>query len=149
MRGAIKTHVIGGYVDGLVNQATGSTTTGVVMDWQPQDNIRIVGLQVLIGVDVSDAASNADGQIRIQSEVSRSGVINRPGALLGARLSGTWNAGVAVGTQTDACESINFPEGTGVDLDMGDTLNLLFRTLWIGTGALPITYSAIIHYIER
>lgn len=147
-RGSIKTAYIGGFVNGLTVLTSAVTVSAVVAAWLCQDRIRIVGVEVGTYGDINDASSNTDGHLRAHHQVSRSGLLDNDSCLLEAGTQAVWNGVIAVG-DTRAEKTINFPDGTGVDVDAGESINLLVSATWIGSGTVNLRGYGIIHYIER
>jgi len=149
-RTAIKTHVIGGGTPGKVDCAvSGDGYLGVVDDWFPQDNIRILGIEISGEIGVDDTASNTDGDGRCIFEISRAGAIERPGCLIFVELNTVWNGILCIGGEIRKQNIVIFPSGYGVDIDAGEGLNLTYYAAFTGNVPRSFWGKAIIYYVER
>lgn len=146
---AIKTKVIGGDLAGTIVLTT-TIANELILDWQPQEDIRVVAAEVVLRHWVRDAHVNADGEALCYAELTRAGAFQRDGSLLVVRLMNVWTAAISVGGPGVIHEVLTYPAGFGVDIDDGASLNLIMGGLWTGAGGATNLFArAIVHYVER
>lgn len=150
-KGAVKTVVLGFGID-IPN---GESPEAVSVDeWTIQDDVRIVAAELACWFSQESYASIVVGANESAAYLTRSGSPRKPGEILQCACSVlVYDAGVAaimcVG-QTNNQVVLEYPEGTGMDFDAGEHVNL-----WIGGsaratgGKVYANAMAIIHYIER
>ena len=149
----IRTKYLGGAVDGEDLMANGVPYGPKVrLEWVVQDDIKVVGLEIINEINALDAHRNADFHCQMITELSRGGVLERDGSLGCCQLEFGWTATIALGggnggQRNQLC--IMFPQGYGVEIDEGEVLNMLKYASYIG-GSDVLTYSSVIvYYVER
>ena len=122
--------------------------------WLVQDRIRIIGVQLEMGWHFVGAISQGQGGGRMHVDVSRVGVENQDGVLLGAHsvLAGAVETGgiSMTGKLWDHVMAM-FPEGFGIDMDPGEYLYLngSYRLDAIDGGTISFGTHCIVYYVER
>lgn len=148
----VKTHIL------IFADAMGALTYNEAFQaadiWVPQDDVRVVGIELDIDFDFAGAISMAQGGCRGYSEVSRVGQFEQDGVLARVRMMiGSWVevGGIAIlGDMTDSMV-VMFPDELGVDLDEGEPLylNALAYNDCIDGGSRAFGTKAVIYYVER
>lgn len=147
----IKTKFMGGGVNGkVILSQSEEWGPGLVEEWTVQDNITIIGAEVVIEADVQDANSNADGEHKGIVEVTRAATIERDGGIVSVQQQNVWNGIIHIGGGLRTTERVMFPEGYGIDVDEGEKVNLCayFNNTAVG-GDLSWFASARIYYVEN
>lgn len=115
-----------------------------------QDDVTVVGYEIVVRANAADAHLNADGDIYIQAQLSRQATPNQPGTIGRNHIKTVWTAAITVGQVLSKDEREFFPEGYGWEFDEGESINLLSLGQWIGAGGdMACVRSAIVYYVER
>lgn len=135
---------------GAIQLATGVPSDTVAASYTFQDDVTLIGTQILAEVNPADAHVNADGDADVLMELSRQGQRAQPGIILFVALNTVWTAAIVVGGATRKAESVMFPVGYGVEIDEGEAVNFLAYGNWIGAGGTLAMYgNSILYYVER
>lgn len=131
-----------------------SITSGVTYDQVAathvfQDDVTIVGAEIMLEFLISDALSNTDGTVNGIAELSRQGQRAQPGTIGWCVIHTTWNGVICIGGETRKSEVIMFPDGMGVEVDEGEGVNALGFLTYTGTGSCPAYINIIVYYVER
>lgn len=130
-----------------------ATTVGVLLVTDShlfQDDVTLIGMLLSNKFNLLDAHANADGDADGMIEVTRQASERQPGVLAQLQLKATWSAAIVLGGEMAKDLLIMFPHGYGVEVDEGESLNLLYSVTWTGAGGnLSFEGSAIIYYVER
>jgi len=123
--------------------------------WTPQDDITIVGYNLRALLDFGAAPTMVSGDCVGVAELTRSAKNKSPGII------GTISVSMEVNVKTAETamlgskhmeDTIFFPDGIGVEVDEGESINLL--GLFSGQGivaaaACDCSFRAVIYYVER
>lgn len=136
---------------GTENVATGVDFSGVMTGGSHvfQDDVTIIGAQVAGEFLILDASMNADGMFNGIFELSRQAVRSQPGSILWVVQHAVWTAAIHSGGETRKSKEIMFPLGQGIEIDEGESINLLAFLQWVGTGTIATYGNAVVWYTER
>jgi len=127
--------------------------TGVPADAQFalvfQDDVKIIGVELTGRWSVDDTLSNTDGAVVSLLELTRAATMLQPACIARVDQSLTWNGILCIGGDLTKEVVIMFPDGTGVEVDEGEYVNLLAHVEYVGSGSAPFDATAIIYYVER
>lgn len=148
---AEKSRVRSVQLSGAQDMATGVQYDQALDTYVFQDDVTIIGAQLYVENLVNDAHSNADGSYNYSAELTRQGSRNMPGSLLRNDGNKTWNAVIVVGgSDNRKGELLMFPAGYGVEVDEGESINLLGFMIYVGAGGNMGFYAnATLYYVER
>lgn len=146
----IRTKFLGGAQNGKITiAATASYGPAVVDEWIVQDDIKIVGVEMINEIDMADAISNADFEMQCIFELSRAGTIERDSIIASCQNEMCWNGIISVGGEPRKEVVIMFPQGYGIEIDEGEVINLVAYASGVKAGDSYVFASAIIYYVER
>lgn len=146
----VRTKFLGGGVHGKITLATTVESSGLVEEWVVQDDIKIIGVQVGIEFDVEDAHTNTDTKIMGIVELSRAAAIEKESRILAVESQHIWNGVLSVAGDLRKQICVTFPEGCGIEVDEGETVNLLHYGYHLGAGGNLYMYATgLVYYVER
>jgi len=128
-----------------------AVATDVVGDaYTFQDDVTIIGYYMRSVCMIEDAMTNTDSIFHGYGALSRSGRRSQPGEFGRCGISGIWNGLFYIGATWDYMKDVIFPEGYGIEVDEGETVNLLVFLEYNGDGGdLGWFNEAILLYVER
>jgi len=141
-----------------VGTSTGAVATGVdynqtVEGYVFQEDITLIGWSAHVEALVQDAHANADGQLNVNVDLSRSGTRgDREAMIAEINMEKCWTAAVVIGNSDNREDhpATFFPEGYGIDFNEGDVINVNGLVEWIGAGgAMYFWIYFILYYVER
>jgi len=134
---------------GTAELVTAVAYDGVLGTETFEDDVRIIGYYLRNVAMITDAMTNTDTVIHAYIELSKSGsrADNGFGRL---PITYIWNGLFSIGGTYDAFATVMFPEGMGIDVNEGETINLLGFAEYVGAGGnLDLWGEYILFYVER
>ena len=145
----VKSKVIGGGIHPVTIAAVDETFLGIIDAWQPQDDIRIIGVEV--GIEFDTRAPNFALACEVKGivELTRAATIESDGRILAVELQHIW-ATTAI-TVFDFRKQLvmMFPEGYGMDVDSGSSINLAAYFYKSTNQSYVFFGTGTIFYVER
>lgn len=117
-----------------------------------QDDVTLIGFEILGEFAPLDAHANADGAYNGWFELSRQAYRAMPGSIGILALHCVWTATIVIGGNGNRKElgPVFFPEGYGIEIDEGESVNFLAFLEYIGAGGDLNAYgNALLYYVER
>lgn len=146
----VKTKYLGGGQAGGTLVATGVPTFAVPESWVVQDDIRVIGCELIVEINALDTHYNGDFHSQLIGELTRAATIEQSSCILSLQIEFGWTGIFSTGGGQRRNLVVMFPTGYGVDLDEGEILNvLLYASLTTGTGDCWHFVSAVVYYVER
>lgn len=142
----VRTKFLGGAVNG---EMTDAFAIGVLEEWVVQDDIVIIGAEVIVELDMRDAILNADYEGQCIVELSRAGLIERDGCIVSVQAEVAWTAAIQTGGNGRVMQVVMFPEGYGIPVDAGERVNLLSYFSKVAAATATAYGSAIVYYVEQ
>ena len=134
---------------GSENVVAGTTVREVLAYWLCQDNIRIIGCEVKVDINVPDTAMNADHLVVGTVDLTRAPHYSQDGDICQAGIRAIWTAAILAGGDLVKNLVMMFPEGYGINVDEGEFVNLLCDFAVVGTITISMYGTAIVYYVER
>jgi len=130
--------------------ATTVTLDAVMASHTFQDDVTLIGAQILGEWLVEDAEVNADGRVTSLLELSRQAQRAQPGVILMLAQQAVWTAAISVSGELRKHALVMFPEGYGIEIDEGEAVNFLAFMSYIGgAGPIDVYGNSILYYVER
>ena len=114
-----------------------------------QDDIKVIGAQLMTEILVNDAASNTDGVAHCIAELSRNGKHGQDGVILLNGQFKVWNGLIAMGGDLRKLTDVMFPTDYGMDFDEGDSVHMHIFMETTCTASITLYAEGIIYYVER
>jgi len=116
-----------------------------------QDDVRVVGVEILVEANLDDTNMNADGEVQAICEASKTGQMYQPGAIGACEIHNIWTGIFMSGGEIRKAIWIPLTgEGyRGMDFDDGESIYLHYYVAC--NQALDCSFfgAAYIHYVER
>lgn len=143
----IRSHVMGG----SETLATTVDFDGTIDSYCFQDDVKLIGFSIHTEFLVTDAHTNADGQINSFVELTRSANRSQDGSIGLITMEKAWNAAIVVGNDDNRKDCyVMFPDGCGYEFDEGEYVNLLGLLEWVGAGGNVGFYAnVVLYWVER
>ncbi len=128
-----------------------ATTVDTNISWVPQDDITIIGIQLIAEFNYSPADIAEAGGAYALAEISRAAMFDQDSSMVNSRVNMRWAAAVLVPPIASSRSTVEYPEGYGIDIDDGEAVNLLTRTQshQAASDTVAGAFRAIISYVEQ
>lgn len=135
--------------EGVAN-LTHATTETTSATWTPQRDVTIIGFELMCNAGLAAAEIAEAGGYEVVAELTQEAAVNGTTALGRVHQSAVWEAG-ADQHDLDTTEVTMFPEGYGVDLDDGESINLVGSAFnsQAASDAADYYWRCIIYYVDR
>lgn len=134
--------------DGAENEIT--INAGAIATFD--DDVRIVGVEIISEINLSDTQLNADDEVQMVVEVGKNGQMYGIGAFGSCESHGLWTAVISVYSNVPRGQiyiPLTGANAWGVDIDDGESIYL--HAYMAHVSALPCSFfgHCYIHYVER
>ena len=137
------------HMEGVISAVAQTPSGGVVVQehiWQ--DDVTIIGVELVASAEISQLSLVAPGFISASAEITRAATHGQDGMICKATTLARWTAVMALGTIINR-EEVMLPEGHGIDMDSGDHLNLIGSNQNNTDDVCSAYQNALIYYVER
>ena len=107
-----------------INALVHATTVQQAVSWVVQQDISIIGVRTRVSAQIAGAELAEVGGYEAVVEVSRSAVRNTDSSLMQSALDAAW-AAAGVCPANSKGETVMFPSDYRVDMDQGESINML------------------------